>query len=54
MNLFSGFDPVNANLVKDQILKLKEQGTTIILSTHRMESEEKCDSVALINNSKKF
>lgn len=52
---FSGFDPVNANLVKDQILKLKEQGTTIILSTHRMESvEELCDSVALINNSKKI
>lgn len=52
---FSGFDPVNANLVKDQILYLKEQGTTIILSTHRMESvEEMCDSVALINNSKKI
>ena len=52
---FSGFDPVNANLVKDQILKLKEQGTTIILSTHRMESvEEMCDSEALINNSKKI
>ena len=52
---FSGFDPVNANLAKDQILKLKEQGTTIILSTHRMESvEEMCDSVALINNSKKI
>lgn len=51
---FSGFDPVNANLIKDQILKLKEQGTTIILSTHRMESvEEMCDYVALINNSKK-
>lgn len=52
---FSGFDPVNANLIKDQILYLKEQGTTIILSTHRMESvEEMCDSVALINNSKKI
>ena len=52
---FSGFDPVNANLVKDQILKLKEHGTTIILSTQRMESvEEMCDSVALINNSKKI
>ena len=52
---FSGFDPVNANLVKDQILQLKEQGTTIILSTHRMESvEELCDSVALINKSKKI
>ena len=52
---FSGFDPVNANLIKDQILKLKEQGTTIILSTHRMESvEEMCDYVALINNAKKI
>ena len=52
---FSGFDPVNANLVKDQILQLKEQGTTIILSTHRMESvEELCDSVALINKSRKI
>lgn len=51
---FSGFDPVNANLIKDQILKLKDQGTTIILSTHRMESvEEMCDHVALINNAKK-
>ena len=51
---FSGFDPVNANLIKDQILQLKENGTTIILSTHRMESvEEMCDSVALINNAKK-
>lgn len=52
---FSGFDPVNANLIKDQILQLKENGTTIILSTHRMESvEEMCDSVALINNAKKI
>lgn len=51
---FSGFDPVNANLIKDQILQLKDNGTTIILSTHRMESvEEMCDSVALINNAKK-
>lgn len=52
---FSGFDPVNANLIKDQILHLKQKGTTIILSTHRMESvEEMCDYVALINNSKKI
>ncbi|SDD88132.1 ABC transporter ATP-binding protein [Riemerella columbipharyngis] len=52
---FSGFDPVNANLIKDQIIKLKENGTTIILSTHRMESvEEMCDYVALINHSKKI
>lgn len=52
---FSGFDPVNANLIKDQILQLKEQGTTIILSTHRMESvEEMCDYVSLINNASKI
>lgn len=52
---FSGFDPVNANLIKDQILKLKESGTTIILSTHRMESvQEMCDKVALINNARKI
>lgn len=52
---FSGFDPVNANLIKDQILDLKAQGTTIILSTHRMESvEELCDSVALVHQSKKL
>ena len=51
---FSGFDPVNANLIKDQILKLKEKGTTIILSTHRMESvEEMCDHIALIDHAKK-
>lgn len=51
---FSGFDPVNANLIKDQILKLRADGTTVILSTHRMESvEELCDSVALIDKSKK-
>lgn len=51
---FSGFDPVNANLIKDKILQLKEEGTTIILSTHRMESvEEMCDYVALINQSNK-
>lgn len=51
---FSGFDPVNANMIKDQILNLKKNGTTIILSTHRMESvEEMCDYVALINQAKK-
>ncbi|KEY20367.1 ABC transporter ATP-binding protein [Kaistella antarctica] len=51
---FSGFDPVNANMIKDQILNLKKNGTTIILSTHRMESvEEMCDYVALIDNAKK-
>ncbi|WP_332028720.1 ABC transporter ATP-binding protein [Kaistella sp.] len=52
---FSGFDPVNANLIKDQILNLKNNGTTIILSTHRMESvEEMCDYVALIDHAKKL
>ncbi len=52
---FSGFDPVNANLIKDQIIKLKNEGTTIILSTHRMESvEEMCDYAALINHSQKI
>ena len=51
---FSGFDPVNANMIKDQILNLKKNGTTIILSTHRMESvEEMCDYVALIDNARK-
>ncbi|MXV38637.1 ATP-binding cassette domain-containing protein [Flavobacteriaceae bacterium Ap0902] len=47
---FSGFDPVNANLIRDEILELKDKGTTIIFSTHRMESvEEMCDYVALVN-----
>ncbi len=50
---FSGFDPINANLLKDEILELKAKGTTIIFSTHRMESvEELCDNIALINRSK--
>ena len=49
---FSGFDPVNVNLIRKEILALKEEGTTIILSTHNMESvEELCDSIALINKS---
>jgi len=49
---FSGFDPINANLLKDEILALKEKGTSIIFSTHRMESvEELCDEIALINKS---
>lgn len=48
---FSGFDPINANLLKDEILELKARGTTIIFSTHRMDSvEELCDHVALINH----
>ena len=51
---FSGFDPVNANFIRDEILELKDKGTTIIFSTHRMESvEEMCDYVTLINQSKK-
>ncbi len=51
---FSGFDPLNANLIRDEILELKKQGKTIIFSTHRMESvEEMCDYVALINQSQK-
>lgn len=51
---FSGFDPINANLIKDEILELREKGATIIFSTHRMESvEEMCDSIALINRSRK-
>lgn len=48
---FSGLDPINANLIKDEILALKAKGTTIIFSTHRMESvEEMCEEIALINN----
>lgn len=52
---FSGFDPVNAELIAKEILLLKEKGTTIIFSTHRMESVEMmCDHVALIHQSKKI
>ena len=52
---FSGFDPVNANLIKDEILELREKGATIIFSTHRMESvEELCDHIALIHQSNKL
>ncbi len=52
---FSGFDPVNANLVKSNLIRLKGEGKTIIFSTHRMESvDELCDHVAMINNSKKI
>ena len=51
---FSGFDPVNADLIKDEILALRERGKTIIFSTHRMESvEEICSHVAMINKSEK-
>jgi len=50
---FSGFDPINVNLLKDEIIKLKDDGATIIFSTHNMASvEELCDHIALINNSK--
>ena len=52
---FSGFDPVNAELIKDEILGLRQNGSTIIFSTHRMESvEQLCDYVALIHKSQKI
>lgn len=52
---FSGFDPINANLIKDEILKLRDEGATIIFATHRMESvEEMCDNIALIHKSNKI
>lgn len=52
---FSGFDPVNADIIKNEILELNKQGSTFIFSTHRMESvEELCDDIALINKSKKI
>ena len=52
---FSGFDPINANLIKDEILQLRDEGATVIFSTHRMESvEELCDHIALIHQSKKI
>lgn len=51
---FSGFDPINANLIKDEIINLKNQGASIIFSTHRMESvEELCEYIALIHKSNK-
>jgi len=51
---FSGFDPINANLIRDEILELKQKGSTIIFSTHRMETvEELCDNIALIHKAKK-
>ncbi len=50
---FSGFDPINVNLLKQEILKLRDEGATVIFSTHNMASvEELCDNIALINNSK--
>ncbi|WP_298543873.1 ATP-binding cassette domain-containing protein [uncultured Aquimarina sp.] len=52
---FSGFDPINANVIKDEILQLRDEGATVIFSTHRMESvEELCDHMALINKSNKI
>jgi ABC-2 type transport system ATP-binding protein len=52
---FSGFDPINANLIKDEILRLRDAGATVIFSTHRMESvEEMCDHIALLNQSEKI
>lgn len=51
---FSGFDPINANLIRDEILELKQKGCTIIFSTHRMETvEELCDNIALIHKARK-
>ncbi len=51
---FTGFDPVNAEIIKDEILELNKKGATILFSTHRMESvEELCDAIALLHNSKK-
>ena len=50
---FSGFDPVNADVIRKEILRLNQEGATIILSTHNMESvEELCDNIALINQAK--
>ena len=52
---FSGFDPINTNLLKEEIMQLKKEGTTIVLSTHNMASvEEICDQIALINRSRKI
>jgi len=52
---FSGFDPINANIIKSEILNLKKQGSTILFSTHNMGSvEELCDNIALIHRSKKI
>jgi ABC-2 type transport system ATP-binding protein len=52
---FSGFDPINANLIRNEIFELRKQGTTVIFSTHNMGSvEELCDNIALINKSEKI
>ena len=50
---FSGFDPVNADLIRKEILRLRDEGATIVLSTHNMESvEELCDEIALVNKAR--
>ncbi len=50
---FSGFDPINVNILKKEILNLRDEGSTVIFSTHNMASvEELCDNIALLNNSK--
>ncbi|MFA6261998.1 MAG: ATP-binding cassette domain-containing protein [Bacteroidia bacterium] len=52
---FSGFDPINANLITDEIIRLKNQGCSVIFSTHRMESvEQLCEHIALIHQSRKI
>jgi len=52
---FSGFDPINVNIIKEEILELRDKGSTILFSTHRMDSvEELCDHIALINKSEKI
>jgi ABC-2 type transport system ATP-binding protein len=52
---FSGFDPINVNLLKDEIFRIRDNGATVIFSTHNMESvEELCDHIALIDNSRKI
>lgn len=52
---FSGFDPINANLIKDEILRLRDEGSTVIFATHRMESvEQMCDHIALLHESNKI
>jgi ABC-2 type transport system ATP-binding protein len=52
---FSGFDPINANMIKDEILRLRDNGATVIFSTHRMESvEEMCDHIALLHEANKI
>jgi ABC-2 type transport system ATP-binding protein len=52
---FSGFDPINAQVIQQEILRLRDEGATVIFSTHRMESvEELCDHIALVHQSKKI